>query len=215
MRSRRVKGNPHNQIRPPRIYFEHDELPLLLSAMDITELWLGEHPDQSVFKRREIRNVAQNVKSKIMSMPMLLKFDPSRYLIERRKGTPCSAETAKPTGTGLNASLQSLRSHLAEMSPQYRLTVFFLLREGYCAGCGENLTICPTDGDCRSKPRCGSCPAQTVAGCEWKQEKPGGGFRTSCGYEHSFGGETPEEHDFAFCPYCGKKMQQELFPVSG
>lgn len=43
--------------------------------------------------------------------------------------------------------------------------------------------------------------------CVWKHQEWEDAWLTSCEGVHWFADGTPEENDYKFCPYCGKKLE--------
>ena len=45
--------------------------------------------------------------------------------------------------------------------------------------------------------------------CTWAEEEWYDYWDTSCGNAHSFVAGTPKSNGYAFCPYCGKPLEEK------
>lgn len=52
--------------------------------------------------------------------------------------------------------------------------------------------------------------ATLVMACNWKQDEFNC-YTTECGHAFEFNNGTPQENGFMFCPFCGCKMEVDLF----
>ena len=48
--------------------------------------------------------------------------------------------------------------------------------------------------------------------CEWTEDQDGN-WQTRCGEIHIIITGTPEENNYRFCPYCGKRIEQARLPA--
>lgn len=45
--------------------------------------------------------------------------------------------------------------------------------------------------------------------CEWTGDVEGGEWSSECGKHFIFNDGDPLENNFLFCPYCGKRIEQD------
>lgn len=55
---------------------------------------------------------------------------------------------------------------------------------------------------------CWQAIAENAKGCQWIKE--GDHFETSCGNAFQFCDSDPADNNFKFCPYCGRRLVEEL-----